>query len=71
MTKSAALPHDDAAAQARHVAQAGNEARGSSNGSVADDGPRSRFGAAASILDSLDTRPLHMRLHRRPWWNFW
>ena len=32
--------------------------------------PSSRFGAAASIIDRLDLRPLHMR-QRRPWWRFW
>jgi len=29
-----------------------------------------RFGAAASIIDRLDLRPLHMR-QRRPWWRLW
>jgi hypothetical protein len=36
-----------------------------------DDAVHHRFGAAASIVDTLDTRPLHMRLRRRPWWKFW
>lgn len=30
-----------------------------------------RFGAAASLLDSLDTRPLHLRLRSQRWWKFW
>jgi hypothetical protein len=30
-----------------------------------------RFGAAAGLLESLDTRPLHMRLRRQRWWKFW
>ncbi|WP_162568431.1 hypothetical protein [Variovorax sp. SRS16] len=69
MTSSGALPLDHAATQACHVAQAGNRASASSG--TADDDAHSRFGAAASIFDSLDTRPLHMRLRRRPWWKFW
>ena len=32
--------------------------------------PANRFGAAASIVDRLDLRPLHMRT-RRPWWRLW
>jgi len=33
--------------------------------------PASRFGAAADLLDRLDTRPLHLRIRRRPWWKLW
>ncbi|MBS0339089.1 MAG: hypothetical protein JSS56_01085 [Proteobacteria bacterium] len=29
-----------------------------------------RFGAAACMLDRLDTRPLAQR-QRRPWWRLW
>ena len=32
--------------------------------------PANRFGAAASIIDLLDLRPLHIR-QRRPWWRLW
>ena len=39
--------------------------------SAADDAARARFGAAAIVLDRLDTRPLHLRTARRPWWKFW
>jgi len=39
--------------------------------SAADDAARTRFGAAAIVLDRLDTRPLHLRTARRPWWKFW
>ena len=38
---------------------------------AADDAARTRFGAAAIVLDRLDTRPLHLRTARRPWWKFW
>jgi hypothetical protein len=33
--------------------------------------PAGRFGAAADLLDRLDTRPLHLRIRRRPWWKLW
>lgn len=33
--------------------------------------PASRFGAAADLLERLDTRPLHLRIRRRPWWKLW
>lgn len=65
MTDCGTPPPDDASTQASHVAQA------SASSGTADHDVRGRFGAAASILDSLDTRPLHMRLRRRPWWKFW
>ncbi|MEJ8852632.1 hypothetical protein [Variovorax rhizosphaerae] len=39
--------------------------------SAAEDAARSRFGAAAIVLDRLDTRPLHLRTARRAWWKFW
>mgnify|MGYP006951126016 CR=1 FL=1 len=32
--------------------------------------PPNRFGAAASIVERLDLRPLHIR-QRRPWWRLW
>lgn len=34
--------------------------------SVAD-----RFGAAAPLLDRLDTRPIEQRQPARPWWRLW
>lgn len=71
MTNSGTLPLDDAPEQAHHIAQAGNQACALSSTGAADDGPRSRFGAAASIFDSLDTRPQQLRLARRPWWKLW
>lgn len=30
-----------------------------------------RFGAAAHLLDQLDTRPLDLRRRPRSWWRFW
>ena len=36
-----------------------------------DGGRSSRFGAAADMVDRLDLRPLALRRHRRPWWQFW
>jgi len=42
---------------------------------AATDAPREadlqRFGAAAHLLDRLDTRPQALRLPGRPWWRFW
>ncbi|MDA7416601.1 hypothetical protein PGB34_09515 [Xenophilus arseniciresistens] len=31
----------------------------------------SRFGAAAYLLDRLDTRPIEQRQPQRPWWRLW
>ncbi|WP_225783993.1 hypothetical protein [Xenophilus sp. Marseille-Q4582] len=30
-----------------------------------------RFGAAAHLLDRLDTRPIEQRQPARPWWRWW
>lgn len=35
------------------------------------EGQQSRFGAAAHLLDRLDTRPLDLRHRPRSWWRFW
>ncbi len=55
------LPLDGERSDAREVAPI----------SAADEAAQSRFGAAAIVLDRLDTRPLHLRSARRPWWKFW
>ncbi|MDM0030635.1 hypothetical protein QTI33_00580 [Variovorax sp. J22P271] len=71
MTDFGALPASDAPAPTRPPRD-GTPADGgprTTTGSPGD--PQSRFGAAASILDRLDTRPLAVRLRPRPWWRFW
>jgi hypothetical protein len=65
MTDRGTPPPDEASSQRTRVAQT------SASSGAADDDARSRFGAAASSLDRLDTRPLHMRQSSRPWWRFW
>ena len=71
MTDSGALPASNAPAPTRQPRDGMpvDDRTRTATGSPGD--PESRFGAAASILDRLDTRPLALRLRRRPWWRFW
>ncbi|RYF80981.1 MAG: hypothetical protein EOO29_12070 [Comamonadaceae bacterium] len=39
--------------------------------SFPDNGPASRFGEAAHLLDRLDLRPQDQRQSPRPWWRIW
>jgi hypothetical protein len=70
MTDHGALPANDPHAPARPP-RFSVRADDVTLGGNASDAAHSRFGAAADILDRLDTRALHMRLSHRPWWRFW
>ncbi len=72
MTDHGTLTDNDLRAQSRQPVDGAQANGGPLNHDEAlDASPESRFGAGASIFDSLDTRSLEMRQRRRPWWKFW
>lgn len=72
MTDFGTLSADEAPAPAHRPCHgARSDGRPPSPTGAPSDAAQSRFGAAASIIDRLDTRPLHVRQPRRPWWRFW
>ncbi|VTU46404.1 hypothetical protein SRS16P3_00116 (plasmid) [Variovorax sp. SRS16] len=63
--------HDALAPADRPRGNVRSDGRPSEFARAPEDAAQSRFGAAADLLDRLDTRPLALRLRRRPWWRFW